>query len=1029
MVPTQEQVLRGLCEWVRRAAASGMDRPVESVLGQHPSLARDEEAILELLYAEFTEREDRGELPTARELVARFPWLSDRFERLLHVHSALQAGEDGALPPAASESRTTHGLIDTLPQVPLAQPAKVRRIGIYELREVIGRGGMGVVHKAFQTGLDRIVALKLIYRSPGDEESHRRFLMEARTAANLHHPNIVAVHEVGDNGDCFYLAMEHIDGGSLDQRLAEAALSPILASQMMTKLSAAVHYAHERGVIHRDLKPANVLLAENDEPKIADFGVARQVSLDAPDPSERTRTGVILGTPSYMAPEQANSDSPRIGPPCDIYGLGAVLYEMLTGRPPFLGETALETLDQLRHEEPIPPSRLRRRLPRNLENICLKCLEKDPRRRYATAKELENDLNRFLRGEPVRARPVGVSLRAWHWCRRRPATAALVVMIVACVTALGIGGPWIAWKQAMLRTVATQKTREAETVTSFLIDAFKSSDPRSDGDRATIAEKLDEALELINERFAKDFATKSSLLQAFAESYLGQGRYEKAVSVATQAVDASRSIRDGSVDDTLRAEVLLAECLFEAGQLREARELLERAGGGLRSQFGTSHPLLLKAQAVLAQVLETTGDAPRGVVVLEDAHAAAVASLGINDPITTELLIQLATALRRSGQASRSLELLVNRREQLEARLGANNMLVLDLMSALASAHRAMDQFEQARPLYEESLARLQSKLGQNHPRTLTAMNNFAAMLVSAGDYEHARDLCRHVLDTRTEVLGVDHPLTLASKANLANALWFNNESAEARTILEELVQQRTARFGEADVQTLESIRSLGDVLAELGEWQASVELLEPALERCRAKLDAEDEVTLAIAHGLAKAYGELEQAERGIQLLSEAVSHARRKYGPGHTITTACMHTLASLLRKSDKFQQAFELQQSVVAFRVSSYGPSHPGTLTARIGLGQILTDLKEVGPAEREFRAVLADGAQQGATHALTLYAQCELGSLLLRTDRSAEGTALLAEGCRELAMLPEASLPFGKRQLRRFTGMLATSGTIP
>ncbi len=297
----------------------------------------------------------------------------------------------------------------------------VRYVGDYELLAELGRGGMGVVYKARQATLKRLVALKMILSGEFASEANlARFKTEAEALARLQHPNIVQVYEIGKHEGKPYFSLEFCAGGSLEQKLRATPLPPREAAQLVQILSRAMHAAHQAHVIHRDLKPANVLLTADGTPKITDFGLAKKL-----DDVGQTQSGAIMGTPSYMAPEQAASKSKAIGPACDTYALGAILYELLTGRPPFKATTPLDTVLQVISDEPVPPRQLQSKTPRDLETICLKCLAKEPGRRYATALDLAEDLQRYQAGEPVRARPVGSVERGWRWCRRNPLPAAL----------------------------------------------------------------------------------------------------------------------------------------------------------------------------------------------------------------------------------------------------------------------------------------------------------------------------------------------------------------------------------------------------------------------------------------------------------------------------------------------------------------------------------------------------------------------------------------------------------------------------
>jgi eukaryotic-like serine/threonine-protein kinase len=270
----------------------------------------------------------------------------------------------------------------------------------YEILQVIGHGGMGVVYKARQIGLNRIVALKMVLAGANaSPHSLARFRAEAEAVAQLAHPNIVQIYEIGEREGCPYLALEFVPGGSLERRLDGTPVGAAQAAELVLALARAVQHAHQRGIVHRDLKPANVLLLADGTPKIADFGLAKRADADY----THTQTGAILGSPSYMAPEQAAGATDKIGPATDIYALGVILYELLTGRPPFKGATVIETMEQVREHDPPPPRTLQPKTPRDLEIICLKCLEKQPHRRYTSAAELAEDLQAFLRGEPISA--------------------------------------------------------------------------------------------------------------------------------------------------------------------------------------------------------------------------------------------------------------------------------------------------------------------------------------------------------------------------------------------------------------------------------------------------------------------------------------------------------------------------------------------------------------------------------------------------------------------------------------------------
>jgi TolB-like protein len=311
--------------------------------------------------------------------------------------------------------------------------------GDYELLEEIGRGGQGVVYRAHQKSLNRTVALKVIALGSWATQTHlKRFRREAEAAASLEHPSVVPIYEVGERDGQCYFSMKFIEGGQLDEVVKREPMPIRGAAQLIAKVARTVEYAHEHGILHRDIKPGNILVDANGEPHLTDFGLARLLDTQ----SSVTRTIDVLGTPSYMAPEQAAGETAKLGKATDVYGLGAVLYQLLTGQPPFAGGTTYETIRLLRDTEPRPPRLLNPKIDRDLSTICLKCLEKDPMRRYPASAGLAEDLEHWLKHEPIQARRTGIFARGKKWVRRNPTRAMLAASLIALAAAAG----WIAWK-------------------------------------------------------------------------------------------------------------------------------------------------------------------------------------------------------------------------------------------------------------------------------------------------------------------------------------------------------------------------------------------------------------------------------------------------------------------------------------------------------------------------------------------------------------------------------------------------------
>ncbi len=447
-------------EQQRASWTNGENVLVETLLDEYPSLGGDD-SLVELIYSEFCLRDSIGEEVSPVDYLERFPEYFERLQRLFEVHEALERGApditeavDVEKPSDASEDAfATCAVADT----PAGDTSALGRLADFELLDEIARGGMGVVYKAWQRGADRVVALKMILAGRfATEVEIQRFRVEAQAAARLDHVNIVPIFSVGDDDSHPYFAMAYIDGESLAQRVARGPIAPREASALLCDIASGVQYAHQSGIVHRDLKPANILLTTDGVPKITDFGLAKRLDADG-----LTATGDILGTPAYMAPEHAlgvRSEPEVLG---DIYSLGAILYCLLTGRPPFQAASAVETMKQVVEQEPVAPRSMNPAIDRDIETICLKCLEKEPSRRYQSASDLRDDLQRYLSNQPIQARQVSRVERMWRWCKRRPLVAMLAavssLLAISLIAALAVGNVY----QAKLRHKADDSATTA----------------------------------------------------------------------------------------------------------------------------------------------------------------------------------------------------------------------------------------------------------------------------------------------------------------------------------------------------------------------------------------------------------------------------------------------------------------------------------------------------------------------------------------------------------------------------------------
>jgi eukaryotic-like serine/threonine-protein kinase len=641
--PLRESVLRELVhldlEFRLRAR---MDARVEDYIERYPQLTDSREWILELIEEEYALRQETDRSLSPTEYIDRFPPLARELQQRLPGRQSYPA-DTYNLGAAASRSEPTR------PELPGC-----------EILHVLGRGGMGVVFKARQTALDRIVAVKMMRAGIlADADERRRFQAEVRAAALLQHPHIVQIHEVGEWQGQPYCLMEYVDGGSLQRRVANGPLPPREAACLLEPIARAAHFAHRQGIIHRDLKPANVLLQNADPgskegdvqsasgnpqaaiPKIADFGLAKKLGGDG----SQTETGAIIGTVPYMAPEQASADS--VTAAADVYALGAILYETLTGRPPFQGPTPLETLEMVRTREPFPPTRLQPKVPRDLETICLKCLEKKPEHRYPSAEALADDLSRFLAGEPVVARPIGRAERVRRWCGRNPALAGLLAMVaLALIAALGAAF-WFQHDRAVQEADALARQAEAlrkhDLAEQRVDDALRQARQM----RAALHAELMQAggvFRLLNEpaRWSASIAGASAALEraravnkgtdaALADDLVQQ---LQALALLLEQDDADRKL-------ALRLEkIRLDRSTWIDGQFNLA--LAEREYPRAFLHMGVTDLHKDQAEAALAASAKRLQDSPIKEQLLAALDDWAYVSFGRGDKGLTEKLLTLA---------------------------------------------------------------------------------------------------------------------------------------------------------------------------------------------------------------------------------------------------------------------------------------------------------------------------------------------------------------------------------------------------
>jgi len=813
------------------------------------------------------------------------------------------AGAEATTRPAGSASETTVSFHPGQQEGPIRAPSPGigRTVGDYDLFEELGRGGMGVVFRARQRSLDRPVAIKMLLAGAlaGDSEL-RRFRAEAEAVARLDHPNIVPIYEVGCAHGLPFFSMRLVEGGSLSGRVAGLANDPRVAARLAMTVAEAIHHAHQRGLLHRDLKPGNILVDPAGQPHVTDFGLAMRVRSGAGD--GLTGSGAVAGTPGYMAPEQAGGRRDELTTATDVYGLGAILFAMLAGRAPFVGDSLMETLRQVCEREPTPPSRLNPRVGHDLETICLKCLEKEPKRRYGSALALAEDLGRYLRGEPVAARPVGPATRLAMWCRRRPAPAALAAGLAASMVAgaAGVGWNWLEVRRQKALLVAANADLVAESdavrdVNEFLGESLlaNASPDRYDAARkVTVEELLDRASEGVGRRFARRPAEEATIRRLIGNTYHATGALTKAGPHLERALGLYDRLHPADHPTVLAARNDLGCLRLDSGDPVGARPLIAAAWEGRRRVLGESHRDTLTSLNNLAAADRALGRPAEAERELRRCLELQEPALGTDDEDTLKTINNLGALLHDRGRSAEAADLFRRALEGRERRLRVDHPETLSTLGNLAAALLDEGDVEGAIGAWERALAAGRRVRGEHHPATLATRGNLGAARLRAGDLDAAESHLRAAWAGQRENPGEEHPDTVATVNNLAMVLVRRGKLAEAEAPTRAALESSRRRLGPDRLETARLTFNLGSLLADLKRPGEAVPLLLEALPIFRAGLPPdrpERAGLLAVLGRSLCAEGRPAEAEPHLREALEL----RRRHQPAGAWTTANAESL----------------------------------------------------------------------------------------------------------------------------------------
>jgi tetratricopeptide (TPR) repeat protein/tRNA A-37 threonylcarbamoyl transferase component Bud32 len=730
----------------------------------------DRDEILGEALAEYLRSADSGRPPDRQAWLARYPDLAeeleaflaaqDRLERLARpLRQVVEAIADGE----PSTDASGEGTGPEQPGTPVPG-----QIADYEVLGELGRGGMGVVYRARQKGLKRLVALKVIrMRELVSADEARRFRAEAEMAAALDHPHVVPVHEVSEHEGQLFYSMRLMEGGSLAAQLERFRDDPHAAARLVATVARGVHHAHQRGILHRDLKPANILLDTEGQPHVSDFGLAKRVESDG----SLTQTGAIVGTPQYMAPEQTQGQKGAVTTATDVYGLGAVLYALLTGKAPFRGDTVLETLEQVREREPASPRRSNAKVDRDLETICLKCLAKDPGRRYGSAEALAEDLERWLNGEPIQARRVGTGERIRKWVRRRPALAALAAVSALASLALVSG---LLWHDARMKAAAEEARQErdiadeerrwarqaVDDMYTEVAEKWLARQPHLTPLERQLLEKAERYYQHAAEQTGSDPEVRRQA--AKARSRLGALQFrlnrpdDAAESLRTAIVALEQLRADFPEEADFRYELglsqeRLGQALSLAGRAREAEEALQQ-GIGLLEELAAAFPeraeyrvQLAETQEKLAGVLERLG---QGNAAEKMYQQAIEAQQNLRDEALADVQRCSALAFSQGSLAG----LLVNSGRHREAEQPC--LQALALLQKLPATARRMPSFRAQRSAWLNTLGATLSRTGRLAEAERAFRDALTVQEELAGDFPNVPE-CQAALAARYGNLGV----------------------------------------------------------------------------------------------------------------------------------------------------------------------------------------------------------------------------------------------------------------------------------